>query len=739
VKSALFGALFLLFLVPTSLLAQASAKVDFGKEVQPLLKEHCISCHGPSQQLNGFRLDRRSAAMRGGTFPVIAPGNSAGSRFYLKLIGTEFGQQMPPTGRLSDSDITILKNWIDQGAEWPDELAGEIAPKPPDPAATRLMDALRRGDTAGFRRDLAANRSGANASGSAGSTPLMYAALYGDVDTMRRLLEAGADPNAASDAGSTALMLAIHDPAKTRLLLEAGANPNVRPDDGRTALIIAASQFGSSIVVKLLLDRGANASSVTANRTTALRLAAGVGDAEVMRLLIERGANLKADAAAALTQALLLKCRACADMVIEHVDRRALSDALVTMARWGDRDAVRLLLDRGADVNARDGDGRTALMLACYSDTYPIEVVRLLIERGADVNARTPSEETAASFAAARGGVIVEALAKAGAAPIATPGLPGLKPRPSHTVRAAVQLSVPLLQKADETFLRKSGCVSCHNNSLTAMTVALARNHRFAVDEKMARTHIARMGPFLESWRESVLRGVGIPGAQDTVSYILLGMGAAEYPSDAATEAMAHYLKARQLPDGHWRVQAHRPPIESSDFEVTAVSMRSLQLFHPVPQRSEYEKAIQLAANWLATNRAATTEDRAFQLLGLGWAGAEKKTVERLAQDLLKEQRTDGGWAPLPMASMQSDAYATGQALVALRDAGVLTVTSPAYARGVRFLLDTQLADGSWHVRSRAIPVQAYFESDFPHGNDQWISAAATNWATMALIPAAQP
>lgn len=677
--------------------------------------------------------------MRGGTFPVIAPGNSGGSRLYHKLVGTEFGQQMPPTGRLSDSDIEILKNWIDQGAEWPDELAGEVTPRPPDPAAMRLMDALRRGDIAGFRRDLAANRSGAHANGSAGSTPLMYAALYGDVDAMGRLLEAGADPNTASDGGSTALMLAIHDVDKTRLLLEAGANPNVRPDDGRTALIIAASEFGSFAVVKLLLDRGANARATTANRTTALRLAAGAGDVEVMRLLIERGADVKTDAGTALTQALLTKCRACADMVIQQVERRGLSDALVTMARFGDPDAVRLLLDRGADVNARDGDGRTALMLACYSDTYPIDVVRILIERGADVNARTPSGDTAASFAAVRGGAIAEALVKAGATRAATPSLSVPTPRPSHTVRAAVQLSLPLLQKADDTFLRKSGCVSCHHNSLTAMTVALARQHRFTVDENMARDHIKRLGPYLESWRESLLRGAGIPGAQDTVSYLLLEMGAAAYQSDAATEAMAHYLKARQLPDGRWRLQAHRPPIESSEFEVTAASLRSLQLFHPVPQRSDYEKAIQRAAQWLATNRAATTEDRAFQLLGLGWAKVERNTIERLAQDLLNEQRPGGGWAPLPMASMQSDAYATGQVLVALREAGVLTVSSPAYARGVRFLLNTQLADGSWHVRTRAIPVQAYFESDFPHRQDQWISAAATNWATMALIPAVEP
>jgi hypothetical protein len=56
----------------------------------------------------------------------------------------------------------------------------------------------------------------------------------------------------------------------------------------------------------------------------------------------------------------------------------------------------------------------------------------------------------------------------------------------------------------------------------------------------------------------------------------------------------------------------------------------------------------------------------------------------------------------------------------------------------VAFLLRTQLEDGSWFVRSRAIPVQPYFDSGFPHGRDQFISAAATNWATMALMLAAR-
>ena len=83
---------------------------------------------------------------------------------------------------------------------------------------------------------------------------------------------------------------------------------------------------------------------------------------------------------------------------------------------------------------------------------------------------------------------------------------------------------------------------------------------------------------------------------------------------------------------------------------------------------------------------------------------------------------------------MQSDAYATGQALAALRESGVVAASQePALRRGVEFLLRTQLVDGSWLVKSRAVPIQAYFESGFPHGADQWISAAGTAWAVRAL------
>ena len=100
-------------------------------------------------------------------------------------------------------------------------------------------------------------------------------------------------------------------------------------------------------------------------------------------------------------------------------------------------------------------------------------------------------------------------------------------------------------------------------------------------------------------------------------------------------------------------------------------------------------------------------------------------------QELLKTQRADGGWAQL--ASLDSDAYATGTALVALHQAGGVATADPAYRNGLRFLLARQLDDGSWHVPTRSTPIQTYYESGYPHGEDQFISITAAGWATTAL------
>lgn len=307
-------------------------------------------------------------------------------------------------------------------------------------------------------------------------------------------------------------------------------------------------------------------------------------------------------------------------------------------------------------------------------------------------------------------------------------------PTPAASVRAAIDRTIPLLQRADMTFSRKAGCVSCHNNTLTAMSVSAARRQGARIDDQIAASQLKTIGAFVDSWRERLHQGIGIPGDAETVSYILLGMAAEKYPADAATDAMVRFLKGKQWPDGHWEPLAHRPPLEASNVAATATSMRAIQLYAPAPQRAEYARNVSLAAAWLAGNRPRTHDDRVFQLLGLGWSKARQAAIRSAARELIDAQRADGGWSQLP--SLASDAYATGQAVFALRESGASAATDPAVQRGVRFLLNTQLADGSWFVKSRAIPLQPFFESGFPHGHDQWISATATNWATMALLHA---
>src|SRR5207249_4110363 len=115
-----------------------------------------------------------------------------------------------------------------------------------------------------------------------------------------------------------------------------------------------------------------------------------------------------------------------------------------------------------------------------------------------------------------------------------------------------------------------------------------------------------------------------------------------------------------------------------------------------------------------------STDDYAMRLLGLAWAGAATRDLAGPARKLLALQRADGGWAGNPY--LASDAFSTGEALVALFQSKM--ATAAASRRALDFLLSTQYPDGSWYVRSRSIKFQPYFESGFPFGDDQWISAA---------------
>ena len=184
------------------------------------------------------------------------------------------------------------------------------------------------------------------------------------------------------------------------------------------------------------------------------------------------------------------------------------------------------------------------------------------------------------------------------------------------------------------------------------------------------------------------------------------------------------------MPDGRWEGSDDRPPLSGiSPIRYTAMAIRALKTYSP-GNKEHVSAQIARARSFLQKAVPADTQEQAFKVLGLVWSGASGSEISSEVRRLTSLQGQGGGWAQL--STMQPDAYATGQALYALRAGGV-AVDSPAYRAGANYLLRTQLGDGTWYVRSRAVPFQPYFESGFPHGTDQFISAAGTSWATIAL------
>ncbi|OLP82369.1 Ankyrin repeat domain-containing protein 17 [Symbiodinium microadriaticum] len=249
---------------------------------------------------------------------------------------------------------------------------------------------------AGADKDLAFNQGNDD-----GATALMAASYTGHVEVVRLLLQVGSDKELTTSINKfTALMMAS-DPGHVevvRLLLEAGANMNCQDILGLTALM-RASHEGRLDVGRVMLEAGADKDLADNSTTTALMYASWKGHVEVVRLLLEAGADK--------------------DLVTRMVPYSG-DTALILPSREAHVQVVHLLLGAAADTNLRNDNGATALIEASWQGH--VEVVRLLLDAGADTDLADSRGNTALIKALLQGHVeVVRTLLEAGADKYATP------------------------------------------------------------------------------------------------------------------------------------------------------------------------------------------------------------------------------------------------------------------------------------------------------------------------------
>jgi ankyrin repeat protein len=602
-------------------------------------------------------------------------------------------------------------------------------------ATDRLFQAIRSGDTGAVRRLLDGGAS-PDARDGDGIPALMAATLRAGADCMKLLLDRGANPDATNSAGATALMWAVPDLERVRLLVARGANVNAKSSNlGRTPLLIAASYPGSVELLRILLDKGAELHVRERNGTNALGCAVRWADVDVVRFLVDRGMDVNdagAGSATALDRALRRRYQHTIDYLMLRCGKIG-RNSLLFSTHWLDPGVVRKLLGMGADVNAREETfGRTPLINAAASEQANIETLKLLLENRADPNLADTDGETALDWAthgshAARIKVLQQYHGKAASTPR---DKTYAAPEGVADAQTAVARSVALLLPTAPVVFQKRACISCHQQSMPAQVAAAAREKGIPVNEEIARKNLQQIISVYVPIGEEALQGVNPPGGVLTVGYIVMALAAERHPLDKVTAALMHLAVNRQMADGSWLADISRPPMEESSISHTVMGVRTLYLYPMAASGRQIGTSLRRAQSWLLAARPRSAEDAAMRLMGLAWTKAARRDLDRAAQEWIAQQRDDGGWAQLPHLS--SDAYATGISLYALNEAGI-AVTDPAYRKGAQFLLRNQYRDGSWLVKTRSFPVQKQFESGYPFGMNQWISAAGACWASLTL------
>jgi hypothetical protein len=300
---------------------------------------------------------------------------------------------------------------------------------------------------------------------------------------------------------------------------------------------------------------------------------------------------------------------------------------------------------------------------------------------------------------------------------------------PTPTVKETINRGLSFLAKDNLAWKEKRQCAECHHAPFTIWALNEGKRRGYTVDEKALAD--------LTSWvltKDHLDKLVAKPPKREQVELneapllLALALDAADAKAkQGGLRKLLGSVLADQDKDGSWKLSYEFRPIGSSPQTLTALALLALSAPNAPDLGKEGKAARERALKWLRDARPdEELQGTALRLVLWRRLGLPAAEWEPLLKKLRGAQNADGGWGQVEKA--KSDAYATGQALFALAEAGAKP-DDEAVRRGQAFLAKTQREDGGWGMVSRAI-----MRDGKPPKNLEPITHAGSAWAVIGLL-----